>query len=665
MKVYLDFETRSEINIAKTGAWVYSLHPSTSVLCMAYATDGGEVNIFRPRGGGKFADEWIPVIDFFDQAIKGGAIFEAHNAFFEKSIWKNIMVEQYGWRDIPDEQWACSAALASAHSLPRALGMVGMALGLEKQKDKEGHRLMLKMSKPRKARKDEDPSKVYWHEGSEDLENLYAYCKDDVEAERPISSHLVPLNKKERQVWLLDQKINMRGVRVDIEAVDAAINMAERVKEDLNIRLQELTNGQVNAASEALKLKDWINSFRHMYNKPMKGVTKQDVIDTLAKVIPDNIREALLIRQAGSKSSVAKYRTIKAATAPDGRIRDLLMYCGAGTGRWAGRLVQPHNFPHNDFKGDLELYFSILKQNDPELFGMCYPVMETLSYCLRPCLIPSEGKSFFGGDYSAIEPRVLFWLAGQEDGLQMFREGQDIYVALAKRIYNDDSLTEEDNPEERALGKQAILGCGYNMGPDTFVGTCANYDIEISNDMAADSVHAYRSTFSMVPKLWKAQEKAAKQAIKTKRPVRCGKILWAMHKGFLYCKLPSGRCIGYYHPKIERITVKIKGKKPWTTMGITYMSMNSKTRQWERTSTYGGKLVENITQAIARDIMAEAMLRCEAQEYGIVLTVHDELIAESDQGTKEEFGFLMAMNPEWALDLPIEVKPWTGQRYLK
>lgn len=648
--IYLDFETRSECDIFKAGAWVYSADPSTSVLCMAYAVDDGEVALWTP-------DSSFPIDQWLQQKIDEGHTFEAHNAFFEKSIWQNVMAPRYGWPIIPEDQWACSAAQAAAHSLPRALGKCGEALGLKTLKSDVGRRVMLKMCKPRRAKKSEDPNGVYWHEDAEDFKTLYAYCIDDVKAERAISQTLMPLNQTEREVWKLDQRINLRGVRIDMDAVKAAIHIAGEHKTQSEGKLAELTGGIVMAASETLRIKAWVED----QGVPLTNMTKGTVTAVLDTLIPQDVRDVLTIRQQGSKTSISKYQALLHATAKDDRVRDLLMYCGAGTGRWSGKLVQPQNLPRNKFKDDLELYFEVLKEKNYWGFELCYPeVMDTLSHCIRPCFISSEGEDFFGGDYSAIEPRVLFWLCGQEDGLEMFRNDEDIYLNLANIIYKTDNLTKA-NTEERMLGKQAVLGCGYGMGAPKFQVTCEGYGMDVSEEVAKSAVDTYRTSFHEVPTLWHEQERAAMMAVSTGKSVRCGKILWAVHESFLFCKLPSGRCIAYYQPAIQDV------KTPWGAVrkALTYMNQNSMTRKWERCSTYGGKLVENMTQGIARDIMAEAMLRCEDAGYKIVLTVHDELLTERSGGSVVEFEELMSANPPWADGLPTVVEGWSGKRYLK
>jgi len=634
--IYIDFETRSRVDLKKVGAWVYSLHPSTEILCMAWAVDDGPVQIWSPE---------------MDLSFPSGHNFEAHNAFFEKSIWQNIMVDRHQFSEIPYDQWHCSAALCAAHSLPRGLDAACKALDLPVQKNMDGHKLMLKMSKPRKPTKNDQSE---WHEKFDDYEKLLEYCRDDVRAERALSKALRPLSTMEREVWLLDQKINMRGVRVDVAAARAAHGFATGYTEKIASRLPFVTHGEVKTPGQIAKIRKFCSS----RGVELEGLSKDIVAEALAGDLPDVVRDVLEIRSLLGKSSVKKYDKILQSVAPDERIRDLLMYHGAGTGRWSGKGFQPQNLPRNNFTGDTEQYFEILKDSDLDTFEFCYEeVMDTISSNIRGCLIPSEGMTMFGGDYRAIEARVVLWLAGDERALQVFRDGGDIYIDLAKTIYGKQKISKE----ERFLGKQGVLGCGYQMGAKKFQDTCAGYGVEISLEVAKKVVTAYREKYHKVAALWRTQETAVKEAITTGNYVKRDGIGWGKHEDFLYCKLPSGRLIAYYDPKLE-IRETSWGENKLT---ITYMAVDSQTKKWVRTSSYGGKIVENVVQGIARDLMAHAMLKIEANGFDVLLTIHDEIIAEAENGTIKNFEALMESRPDWALTIPTEVEGWSGKRYLK
>lgn len=650
--IYIDFETRSELNLLKVGAWVYSRHPSTEVMCLAWTVDDGPVHLWTPG-------EEIP-------GCLGSHVFdyEAHNAFFEKCIWENIMMKKYGWPPIPPEQWYCSASLASAQAIPRALGDATKALGLSQEKDTLGHTLMLKMAKPKRG--------GGYHEEEADLQKLYEYCKQDVRAERGLSKALRPLSKDERKVWLLDQKINRRGIRVDLEAVEAAMKIGEWYKEKINVDLPGLTDGVITKATQRERIVKWLN--RQGFQTPDgEEITKlgKEFVEKYLEYAEGDVKKVLEIRLKLAKSSVAKYAKIMGAVdRDDQRLRDLLMYHGSSTGRWTGKVVQPHNFPKNRYihqgqgrpKRDFDEYFEILKTASNEEYEMCFPeVMDYLSMTSRGIFIPSEGKEFFGGDFSSIEARVSMWLAGDESALNVFRDGGDIYKELASFIYDIPVSEIEKDSDERQLGKQGILGCGFGIGWESFKRTCEDtYKIIISEKVARKVVDSYRDKYHLVVKLWKDQEAAVLHAVKYPGKVaKAGKTGWVMKGKFLYCRLPSGRFLSYYDPKIEM------KETPWKQMkeAVTYMTLKNK--KFIRTSTYGGKIVENITQAVARDLMAHGMQSCEDAEYEVVLSVHDELLAEKAEGTIEEFEKLMATPPAWGHDIPVAVGGWRGKRYLK
>lgn len=657
--IFIDFETRSKCVIQDTGAWRYAEDPSTDVLCMAYAIDDQPVEIWYP--GEPFPFEDILIAD--DEK------FEAHHSFFERAIWRNIMKVRYGWPDIPDHMWACSAALACYHALPRALDQLGAALNLAHQKDNFGKRIMMKLSRPKTPVKGDEICDK-WCDNNEDFKALYQYCKADVEAERAVHKRLRALPASEAAIWALDQKINERGIRVDMPAVRAAIRLLEAQETRQKAEFKALTG--IESPTMVAALKAWLKT----KGVTVDGLTKNDVIMALEQTQNSDpaIRRALELRQALSRTSTAKYQAIADSVCGDDRLRGLLMYHGASTGRWTGQLVQPQNLAKNTFKGDLDGFFDFMKSADSEMFEMVYPVADTLSKTIRGVFIPAEGHVFVGGDYNAIEARVLFWLASETNGLQMFRENADIYKDLAATIYNKPAANV--TPAERDLGKRGILGCGYGMGAVKFKQTCMDFArVDISEELAERVISTYRSKYRTVAVLWQLQEVAAKQAIETQKPVRCGKVLWAVHDGFLFCRLPSGRNLAYYDPKVEPVETS------WGEMkaSVTFMGLNSVTKQWERTSTYGGKIVENLCQAVARDVMAHAMLNCEAAGFKVVLTVHDELLTEADirdrhivqygesreSELKKRFEKIMTNLPAWAVGLPVRAEAWTGRRYAK
>ena len=638
--MYIDFETYSEADLKVVGAWLYAKHPSTQILCIGYQDEKDEEpKIYIPDGR-------LSCPELYEAAERGEVIFHAHNAAFEQAVWNHICNHRWGWPRLFPHRWVCTATDASAHALPRRLERVSAVMGLSELKDGEGHRVMLQLSKPKKPTKS-NPS-TRWHpwDVPEKYEKLYKYCKQDIRTEKALGDALRPLPPDERRLWELDQKINLRGIRADREAVLAAIRIRDEYGEGLRTELQKITGGAVTDSSKLKQMHEWIMS-RGVVMPDMQAAT---VDAYLTRSLPADVLRVLTIRSELSMSSTAKYDSFL-ANMDDDRIRDLYLFHGASTGRWTGRRVQLQNVPRGTIK-DMETLITVIKIGSISLIEMLYPsVMEALSSALRGMFIASEGKDLFVGDYAAIEARVVMWLAGEEGGLEAFRQGQDIYKVMAAHIYK--TTPDKVDKDQRALGKQAVLGCGFGMGATKFQATCAKYKIEIEMTTAEAAVYGYRGLYAKVPKFWYAIEDAARRAVLTPgKLTTCRNIAFQVQGKFLYCRLPSGRCLAYPYPKI-------------IDDQITYEGEDTYTHQWVRLKTYGGKLVENITQATARDIMAAAMFRVEDAGYEIVMHTHDEIVCEKADGQLEEYLKLMIPELPWAKGLPIAVEGWKGNRYRK
>lgn len=648
MKIILDFETRSEVDIKKCGAWVYATHPSTEVLLMGYAADDSEVQIISKKDLESFKNRMSCLF------VKG-SIFVAHYSMFEYYIWHEILVKRFGYPTIPQRQWRCTAAKAAVLALPRSLEKTAEALELDYKKDMEGHRLMLKMCKPRKTTKVEQArnellgdSSVCWYESEEDLERLAEYCKIDVETERAIDKNLPDLSSYEQEVWFLDQEINRRGILVDTEAVESALELIEQYKEEKIAEVVKLSDRFLDGVSRRQKVLTWIKG-NGIY---LPDYTKETVNEALSGKLPLNVRKVLEIRQELGRTSTAKYEAFNKATDKHGFIYDTLVYHGASTGRWTGKNVQLHNPPRGSIK-DIEACIELMKRKDLEVFRMFYPkVMEAISSCIRGMLIAREGKEFYVGDYNAIEVRVLFWLASEVAGLTRYSKDQDLYVDMAMRIFD----TTDIDDLKRFVGKQTVLGCGYGMGLNgiRFVGTCRTHNVTVALETAQRAVRVYRDTYRAVPSYWRNTEKAAIEAVLTRKPMKLGKVIWFTKGDFLYVKLPSSRHLAYHKPEIHE-------------MSLTHMGINSKTKEYERQTTWGGVLVENVVQATARDMMVAGMFNVEANDYKVLLTVHDEVLSEKKlrEGDLNEYSHLLCSTPTWADGCPIKVNSWRGRRYKK
>jgi len=693
VRVHLDFESRSEADIWSCGAEKYSQDPSTEVLCLAYAVDDGDGKLIRRD---YFEDNGVrvsgPDIDYlFDLAEDPNAIFVAHNAFFEQCMWKNILVPKYGFSEIPLGRWECTAAKALAHGLPKALKDVAIHLGLQERKDEDGKRIMLKMSKPRKPTKN-NPSK--WNEDPSDFEVLYDYCMQDVMVEREIDKKLPPLSPTEQRIWRLDQWMNHNGINVDMDLVDKALDFATKFSEELNKELFDLTNGQVEGCTKRMAMMKWLAD----NNYPMENLQSATVRHALAtdKNMPAKVRRVLEIKVALGKSSVSKYQAFKDSTCSDGRLRDILVYHSASTGRWGGKIVQLQNLPRGNEKYT-DTAADCIKQLPLDTFRKLYPdVMGTLSSCIRSVLIPDKNKSLFVADYSAIEARVIAWIANQESTLKTFEAGEDVYCLEASHIFGR-PISKKDK-FERSIGKVAVLALGYQGGIGAF-GTMANaYEVDLepvydlmsktfSEEELDSARYAYdfyrnkvenpmspkagivsdiikqrwRKANSFIVELWDCVNEAATDALQNPHfGVPGGKCMWNYHPelGFLYCYLPSGRALAYHKPELRMVNGKPQ---------LTYMTLLSQTKQYVRTAAYGGKLVENIVQAVARDIMANALLRVyKTGQFVPHLTVHDEIITSGDsQLDAKELEKQMCILPSWADGLPLTAEGWKGVRYKK
>lgn len=669
----IDFETRSACNIKRAGAWRYSIDPTTEVLCLAYQLPHwpeGKTALWYPPFFHLGIDARYECdLDMLGELVDWidiGKPIEAHNAWFERSIWTNILMPQHGFPPIHPTQWRCSAAKAASHALPRGLDDAVTAMRLSVKKDMEGHRLMMKMSKPRKSRKAERLAwdkagvphpKLLWHESRVLFERLWAYCRQDVLAEANLSAALPDLSSEEQAVYVMDQTINERGFALDPQAVTVALSLIEKETRRLNARLNTITGGVVTKATKRVQLREWLAC----EGVEIPDTTKATVRDTLTDPgLPSIAQDALKVLEELGQSSTAKYQTMQAQICPDNRVRGGLLYHGATTGRWSGSGVQPHNFPRGTIK-DMEGLWASLKTPGAAL---PYSVMASLSQGLRGAIVAGPGTELFVGDYAAIEARVVLWLAQQEDGLELFRQDKDIYLDMASEIYGYE-CSKATHPQERQVGKTAILGLGYQMGWSKFQATCETMaGVSLDDEMAQRVVETYREKFAHVKQLWWDQEAAAIKATNGRKPVVCGYVTWQRKHGFLYCELPSGRTLAYPNPIVR------EKETPWGEMRpqLTYMGVGKHAHAWGRQATYGGMLVENITQAVARDVMAEAMVRLEASKvYAVVLSVHDEILAEAPlgAGTVKEFEALMTASPDWAEGLPIKVEGFVTQRYRK
>jgi DNA polymerase len=575
--------------------------------------------------------------------IMAGGLLSAWNANFERTIWNEIMVGRYQWPRTKIKQWRCTMAQASAMGLPRALGQAAAVLGVEEQKDKTGAALMLRMARPRKV--NADGSYTWWNT-KDKIEQLVAYCRQDVRTELSVAETLNAMPDAERRLYQLDQRINDRGVKVDIDLIDRVSKLANDASENIDAEMKRLTNGQVKAATNAMDLTAWLRG----YELNVNSVDKQTVTRLLAMDgLHPIIKQVLRLRQDGAKSSTAKYDAMVNAANADDRMRGLLMYHGAATGRWSGRLVQPQNFPRPQKKQDEldEIIAKLKADQDVSEHGAGTVLASDL---LRSMLIADDGHRLMFADYSAIEARVLAWVAGQSDLVETFRKGGDVYKEMASAIYNVDVESVTDG--QRQVGKMAILGCGYGMGGKRFAEQCATMGIKVDEDEAKRIVSVYREKNNRIAQYWRDVEQDFVDMVKDAGRVKTVGL-----------PLPSGRSLTYHNPRI------IQRETPWGAMRDTAQvdTLNSVTRQWVSQIIWGGLLTENVVQATARDMMATAMMALEIKGYPVILSVHDEIICEVPDGfgSLDEMIDIMTRVPAWAQGCPINAEGKEGKRYRK
>lgn len=654
--LHLDFETRSTCDLRKTGVFVYAGHPTTDAWCMMYAFDDEPVEEWH------LGDE-LPqrIIDH----LHAGGEFHAHNAQFEWAIWNAVGRKKYGWPFLPVDQMVCTAAMAAAMSFPRALAQVAIAIRLPIEKDMEGHTLMMRMSRPRSYTEDGKP---IWWDVPERLERLYAYCRNDVEVERALEKKLAPLSNTERQVWQMDQRINARGVKVDVISINAMTAVIEGIMPKFNKRLKELTGGKVIKFTQVAHILAWVKS----RGIETDTLDKEALADLLGSELPDDVRELLEIRADAGKASIAKLVSMIEGMSADERLRGIFLYNAASTGRFSALRVQLHNMPRSKIKPEM-VALALEMFTWPEAVAaleLCFgSVIHLVSDCLRGLLIPADGHRFLAADFANIEGRVLAVLAGQQDLIEMFERDGPVYEDMAAAIFRKDVKEITADGEERQLGKKAVLGCGFGMGWKKFHGTCKKEGMAVTEELAQLAVDTYRSKNDRVKSLWYEMEAAALEAVRRPGEIQTLEgfpdygIRFVMKKSLLICRLPSGRKLYYPYPVIR------KKRAPWGDMkdALHCQGVNSVTRRFEEYNLYGGLAVENIVQATARDLLVEAMLRAEPRGYPVVVHVHDEIVCEvpDGQGNIREFEALVSELPAWAKGWPVKAKGWEGRRYRK
>jgi len=699
-RIIFDFETRSKSNLKHEGGYKYSLDPSTQPTCLAFKIVGEPKVYFLPFHvvNRQWADQPPELRALWTRLLDEGYEFAAHNAFFERCIYTNILVNRYGWPMIPFLRYRCTAAKAAACALPRGLEGAGEALKLVTQKDRRGYVAMMATCKPTKkwnawkklqekvaagARITEksrlnalepEPKVFLEPEDAPDVwQTLYHYCKQDVRAEEAVDSALPDLIPQEQEIWHLNQKLNWRGIQLDMPTVRKIVAIMETESKKKLKELDALTMGLVTKPGARKSILEFLE---------LEGITLPDlraktVDDKLAGFdLSEDMHRLLEIRRALTMTSTKKYYSFLHRAGKDGRARDLVLYHGASTGRDAGTGINVYNFPRGLIRVDKDRPYAAVDnvvECDPEMLQVLYgdSLAMLFSAILRNMIIPSPGCEMFVADFSKIEVAVLWWLADNKPGLKILREGKDPYIYQAAanlgKTYDDIDVAyqagEKWAADARQLAKAQILGCGFGMGAPKFQKTGWDmYRLRLTLDQSEIAVKNYRTANGAVPKMWKAVEQAAVACVETGLPQTACRCTFTIKDRFLWIELPSGRKLAYREPQIAW---RESDYGPRKTLEFWGLDKSKKKLQLER--TWGGTLTENIVQAVARDLMMPALVRLEKAGYKVLLSVYDEGVCERPvgEGSVEEFVDILCEQPAWAPGLPLEANGWSGPRYRK
>ena len=768
MSLCWDWETRGVVDLKQRGAYVYAEHPETDALLASFKLKQIGPYFDTPQGRAVYA--WVaaggplntlcrwkrgePCPTYVRAYVEAGGEIEAHNASFERLIWWLVMVPRYGWPKPRMEQFRCSMATARALGLPASLEKVGETLGLKVQKDKRGKDLIKIHSCPVKFAADGSPT---WHPLADDPASLAAfhdYCDIDVLTEEEASSRMIPLSDAEMAVYHLSERINDRGVRIDTTSAIAAIALVEKAKVDLDARMAAATGGAVTAASQVARLTEWLAA----RGVALAGVAKADILEALDESIPEDCRQALLIRQEAAKTSTAKLKAMLKHASGDRRVHGMFVYHGTGPGRWSSAGgVNLSNLPrpralYEDAEIDAATLFRAFRSTDPKLLTELYgpdlgKPMHLVSDAMRGFLTAAPGCEFIAVDYSGIQGAIGAWLSNEEwkiaAMLAIIADPTlpDLYRRAAAGILNTttDIITKK-HPMRQAVGKTSELALLFGGGVSALVGMAANYGMRraalhalfepvwaAASDVAREKavkawekavksrdrrksdilsreawiacsliVHGWRANNPASVKAWGSLEEAMRDAVRNpgvKQPV-LGRLAYLVSNGFLWLRLPSGRCVAYAQPRLkdqvwaklkledgsfgesevvereeaERLELrgraKIEGK---TSPKVTALGWDSTTQRMVRYGLYGGLAMENACLGTEACILRHGMFNCERAGYPIVAHNYDEAIAEVTRGagSVEEMERLMLDLPPWTVGMPLTAHGWTGKRNRK
>ena len=646
-KLSCDIETFSDVDLIRCGVYKYADSPNFEMLLFAYAVDDGDVHIIDIAGGEELPEKII-------QAIKSDTVVKtAYNAQFERVCLSRYLKLPDG-EYLNPQSWYCTAVQAAELALPLSLADVGSVLGLERQKMTEGKELIKYFCVPCKPTKSNgNRTRNRPCHDINKWETFKKYCMRDVDVERQIADKLkmYPISDEEHRLYVLDQIINDRGVLVDSELAEQAVKL-NSIQTAVAVEQAYMITGLENPNS-VTQLKQWLKE----KGVEIESLSKKSV-KSLADETDGDVSEMLKLRLLMAKTSVKKYEAVIRSVCSDNRVHGMMRFCGANrTGRWSGNILQPQNLPQNHLP-DLTLARDIVKDGDFEMLDMMFGnVPNVLSELIRTVLIPKPNHRFIVADFSAIEARVLAWIAGEQWRIDTFKNGGDIYCASASKMFKVPVEKHGVNGELRQKGKISELACGYGGS----VGALKNMgavEMGVQENELQGLINDWRNANPHIVRFWYEVGNAAMKAIKEKTTVSLGKLVFAYERGILFIRLPSGRRLSYIKPRI--------GTNRFGGDSITYMGINS-AKKWDRLETFGGKLTENIVQGTARDLLANALINAANAGYDTVFHVHDEIICEvpNGYGSVDELCKLMCIKPEWADGLPLNADGFECEYYKK
>ncbi len=652
----LDFETTSGLDVTEVGTWRYAEDPTTEIVCCAFSHMGGAPELWTPDGAFGFYG------DVTNWAENPECTFVAFNVQFEKAIWRHIMVPQFGFPDVPNERWHDIQAVAAMKVVPQGLEKLAELLKLHHRKGDFRASDMSKFNKKTGASLLTPEMK----------EKCYGYCRRDIRTETEAHERLGWLPPGERKVWLLNQRVNERGIRIDETYVRQCQAVVASASRPLAVRFAEITGGL--KPSQVKKFTAWIKDQGVIgLDSLAKGVLTEalsdeeaipDTLFTGGLDLPGPVREALEIRQAIGHESIKKLQRMVDCVSADGRSRGLLQYHGTGPGRSAGRLWQPHNLPKPTFKYDMDTLVDVLMTGDAEWVEQIIgrPAIECVAAGLRHALVAEEGRVFMSADYAGIQARLALAVSGQTDKLKMMADGLDVHSDMASVIFQR-PINKDDDPIERGIGKNAVFGCNFQIGGAAFQEKFArNQTLEFCEGV----VKAFRKRWApKVPYLWYGLEDAASATVHTGKPHEAYGVLYAIQDQWLTARLPSGRLMWYFNPQPTRKPA------PWDPdqlkEGFSYQA--TKLGRAQTIDAFGGQLTENVIMGMERDILTKAMLTCEDNGLPVVLEVHDEIVVEplAKDADEKAFHQILLDSDDWvkAIGVPIAVEGWKSGRYHK